>query len=660
MMERIRNIGSLIFLTTVWFIGCSLPEMPNRVSWDVEVSFPIANKTYALWELVDEDSVLMGEGSGIGMTLPDSALFFQYREDLEPISIASQLRLAPMSYEIEQQIQTLRVPIDLEQSEQVSLSDLNPTLANRHGSNVVVQSFDFSQTRSFPISDNFIQACVDSGWLDVQVTSTLDFAFSEMKIDWVSDREDPVTLYSGGLDACAATSVNPSLASRCLAGEMELEISGSTAGGESIIVDSTQGFEVMLSIGDVTVSSFIGYVPRQTRTIDSVYAFEQQHEIYEGEIAEGALNITMTNQSVIADSVRFILNDLLSPDGEPIAIEQFAAPGQSVQMELNLSGYTLRLENPARQEVRARLEAILLPSDEPVEFEAGNQRVVVGFSIGDITFRRFDGCVHELVADIEPQALDVEEPPDGSEGLQLTTLNARLHLPASAPLDCDIGIILLSENDAGILGEYHQDVSLFLGEDTTVFFDGLEALVPQLPTRFLYSGSVVLNGRAVLYDTTQLRGSLEMTAPLRFVLENLTVTGDVERVDSEPLEDLLDVELRVKVWNALPLTGRLTMIAAWDSAAVAENSGLPADTFFSIVLPQAMFSQGQVSEVGCQELLIHPPESSFHLLREPPFFMRTELDIDDSDGDTLSAYGFDYIRYEAVATVRYRLSAGGE
>ncbi len=100
--------------------------------------------------------------------------------------------------------------------------------------------------------------------------------------------------------------------------------------------------------------------------------------------------------------------------------------------------------------------------------------------------------------------------------------------------------------------------------------------------------------------------------------------------------------------------------AARRKSAVAENSGLSADTFFSVVLPQAIFSQGQVSEVGCQELLIHPPESSFHLLREPPFFTRTELDIDDSDGDTLSAYGFDYIRYEAVATVRYRLSAGGE
>ena len=634
--------------------------MPSRVSWDVEVSFPISGNTYELWELADEDSVLMREGSGIGMTLPDSALFFQYREDLEPISIASQLRLEPLSYDVEQQIQTLQVPVDLEQSEQVSLSDLNPTLANRHGDAIVVQPFDFSVTRRFPISDDFMQACVDSGWLDIQVTSTLDFAFSEMRIDWVSDRENPVTFYSGGLDARAAASVNSSLASHCLEGEMELEISGSAAGGESIVVDSTQGFEVVLSIGEVTVSSFIGYVPRQTRTIDSVYILEQPHEIYEGEIAEGFLTITMTNESAIADSVRLNLYDLFSPDDEPVAIEQFAAPGQSVQMELDLSGFTLRLENPVRQEFRARLEAVLLASDEPVEFEAGNQRVVANFVTSDMTFRRFDGCVHELVANFEPNVLEVENPPEGSEGLQLAELNARLHLPASAPLNGDIGIILTSENNDGTLGEYHQNVSLFLGEDTTVFFEGLEVLVPQLPTRFLYSGTAVLNGCAVLYDTTRLRGTLELTAPLRFVLGDLNVTGDIEKVDSEPFEDLQDVELRVKVWNALPLTGRLTMIAAWDSDAVAENSGLPADTFFSVALPQAAVSQSQVSEVGYQEIQIHPPESSFYLLREPPFFTRTELDIDDSGGDTLSAYGFDYIRYEAVATVRYRFSAGGE
>lgn len=660
LMKRFKRIIWLGPTLLILVAGCSLPEIPESVSWDAETSVPISGKTYALWEIAEEDEVLIAEGSGIGMTLPDSMLFFKFHEDLEPISAAEHLKLDALSHQIEQPLYGLRIPVNSESTHNIPLSTLNPALANRHGTPAVVPSFPYEISLTLPLTEAFTEACTDSGQVDISITSHLNFALNSMDVDWMTDRGDPVRLYEGGVDADLTVNGSRSLSGWCLNDEMELEISGAAVGGESIIVDSARGIDITLSIGEITTYYYIGQLPRQVMVRDSVYELDQQHDIYEGEVKTGTLTITASSHSLTADSVRVTLLDVYNPDGSPVVTGHYIPAGMTEQIEYDLAAHVIRLDDPAQQTIRARLQTVMLPTEETVTFEAGTQWVEANFSTNDLTFSYFDGCLHDLNADIEEDVTEVEQPPDGWESLRLDRVDATLITEGGMPLDCDLEFRVQSENDDGILGEVERSANIYLGRDTTIVFNWLEELTPVLPTRFAHSGQVVLNGRTTLYDTSKVRGSLEISSPLAFSLDETTVPGEAEEIDIDPVEDLQELIVSVKVWNSLPLSGRLTMFADWDSSSVAESSGIPIDTIFSTRLPHAILENGRVTEPGYGELQFHAPDRLYELLRDPPFYVRTELTTEGTDGQTVTAHGTDYIRFKAVAMIRYRISTDDE
>ena len=70
------------------------------------------------------------------------------------------------------------------------------------------------------------------------------------------------------------------------------------------------------------------------------------------------------------------------------------------------------------------------------------------------------------------------------------------------------------------------------------------------------------------------------------------VPGDVQKVELDDLEDVADVVLEARLWNALPMAGTVRLLAARDSLSAAVDSRKGFDTLCAVTLPPAILSTG--------------------------------------------------------------------
>jgi hypothetical protein len=656
MKRYLLSMGLTLAMIGVLLSGCAIPKVPSDVSWDTELNLPIASRVYRLSDIADADSVLQSETSGIGMTLPDSALYFTCRRDLEPIQVGDNLKLDAMDYEIEHSLSALRVAMNVNQTQVTSLASLNPDLAARHGMTMDVPAFPFLVILEVPLGADFVSACIDSGRVQVSIENSLPYAINSTMIEWMADRDHPANLYSGNLPSAADTSYSNSLEGQCLSQTMYIEVSGMAAGGNQMRIDSTQGVSINLFVGETLVNRYRGRIQRQEIVRDSVYALNQQHEVNSGLIAEGHLTIHATNQTTLDDSVRLTLVNLTDTQGSTVEIQQFLRAGESRNIALNIAGYTFHSLN-GLQQVRGILNTLILATTEDVDYIAGEQRVTADFSTDELHFSRFDGVLHDLQLDVDRDSADVEQPPEGWENVHPAALDMFMHLQCAVPVQATMNVNLASQRNGSTIGSENRSAVAWLGSDTTLVFRNLTGLVPTLPDWISYSGRAMLNGSVVVHDTSTIRGSIVLTAPLTFTLENTHIPGDVQKADPDATEDVQQVELTIRLWNALPMSGVLKLIAASDSLAVLDGSGQPADTLCVVTLPAAVISGGRVSGSGYREVIVSPPDGFYDLLQHPPFYIRPDLTLNGSEGDTLSAYGSDYVRFSATARVIYRVSS---
>ena len=196
-------MGGTLLILALGISGCALPDVPEAVSWDTELQLPLAARTFGMWDLADNDSVLRAEGSGIGMTLPDSALFFSYSRELVPVRVGEKLKLDGFNHEIQQPMRMLKIPLGVEQTQAATLGAVNPALAARHGVVMDVPPYAFRIVVAVPLS-GFRRACVDSGTVAIRVASSLPYAAQSSTVTWLADRDHPQAVYHGELSATQA------------------------------------------------------------------------------------------------------------------------------------------------------------------------------------------------------------------------------------------------------------------------------------------------------------------------------------------------------------------------------------------------------------------------------------------------------------------------
>lgn len=654
-----RTVISGLTLALLILIGCALPKLPNEVSWDTEFAVPISQKTYSLSELADGESLPEGETSGIIMSAGDSALYFNHVQAIDPVYPAKEIELDPIEYDLETTLEGMRVVANIQQSKTIPLTQINPNLANRHGTVADVPAFDFQLTVDFPAEADFDLACATAGIAEVLVTNELGFEFENVQIEWLTHRNNTLDLYSQALDANSEIESATSLDDRCLSHDMYLSVSGNVTGGESVLIDSLEGIEIDITVDTLLVHDYEGPIQRQATRSDSTWALAQQHEIHEGIVEAGVLVLNATNQMSVADSVRITIPDVLTPDGEPIVVEYYLEPHESIVQDFPLADHTVMLAHTSPQPIHASLEAIIPASNESGTFSGSEQHVTTNFRTENVKFKYFNGVLHDQETAIDPDSAEVEDYDDDWESIHPTELDLYLNLEGDVPAEGVIDFTLASMLNGEPLGAVNRSSTISFNSDTTILYTGLAGLIPQLPQLISYTGTVTLDGAVSVYSSNSVRGTIELKAPLKFTVEPTTIHGDIEEVDFDAIENIQELQLDVKVWNALPVSGKLTLIASRDSLNLIEDSGLPVDTLFSEALPMAVIQQERVAAPGYDELTILLPDVMYDMLEHPPFYVRSDIQLNGSGADTLAAYGSDYVTYSSTAHVTYRVESGG-
>jgi hypothetical protein len=198
---------------------------------------------------------------------------------------------------------------------------------------------------------------------------------------------------------------------------------------------------------------------------------------------------------------------------------------------------------------------------------------------------------------------------------------------------------------------------VYFGADSTIWIHDLARLVDDYPDRITYEGNGVINGFIATSDTSHVRATIELVAPLRFRMDTVNAPGDVQRIDIEPIEDIENATAHIKIWNRLPLGGETQLLLARDSLALIPGSHQPVDTAFTIVIPVPPLENGRAASTLLSEFDVPLSVAVINLLRARPFFARVAIILPGAGEQEFIAHASDFVQVQVVGEIIYRINS---
>lgn len=241
-----------------------------------------------------------------------------------------------------------------------------------------------------------------------------------------------------------------------------------------------------------------------------------------------------------------------------------------------------------------------------------------------------------------------------------------LEVEARIHVDHGIGGVLSSDVDAvtwlngSQVGTSTIHVENLELEDSSVtIIPGLADLLAEYPDLLTADGNATLSGEVAVFNNTEVSLALELRAALAVIItDTLEPVGTVEKVEPGDLEDIQSGEAIITLWNHLPVGGRCYLVADYDSLNVIENSEADVDTLFDVNIPEPTIVNGRAVNASRYEFTIELNERWTNYFKSDGFFVRTQIQVDAIEGDTLIVHGSDYLNVHALAKVRYTVEPG--
>jgi len=391
------------------------------------------------------------------------------------------------------------------------------------------------------------------------------------------------------------------------------------------------------------------YKPEWVADSSGVYEIpEQNQRIYLARVYAGGLTVTTHNLSTVGDTAVVTLMNLQTALGEPTVITQYVAAGSQAETVLDLFNYRIQLADETPQTATVHLSASL-----------GSVLLTV-VQMSPLTFSYYDGELSDMVFPSQGAGTAVQRLPEGWDAVHPVAVDAHLKvLNGVTGLMADVDADVRTYLESGHLAMRHVAIpALPLGTDTTAVVHDLASLISVYPDSLSAEGTLTLSGRVESHIDETMTLDVEIRAPLGFTLDPLHFPGDVLRIDNADLEDTQHGSARIRIWNRLPVGGRVFFVVDKDSNRVLPDAGADVDTVANVNIPIAPLTDGRATAATYTEFEIGLSESVLNLLRDPPFFSRTDVRIEGSDGDTLVAHAADWIKVQVVADIIYRVDTG--
>lgn len=383
---------------------------------------------------------------------------------------------------------------------------------------------------------------------------------------------------------------------------------------------------------------------------DSTAFFELPHlphRLTLGIIADGFVQVSAYNPAAVTDTVTVTLPNMLNPLGDWVRVE-LTIPAQGfADSTIDLAAYRIRLADISPQQVETRLHS------------AAGAPVVAVVYVSPLRFTYFEGVVDNLVLGTDESALSIGLLPEGWETIHPVAVEARLRPQRGLTATASVAVDVRTYRGGAELAFRHlQANGMFLGRDTTVIIPELEDLLFVYPDSIHTAGTLTISGEIRTYTNVRVSLESELHAPLAFTMDSTHSPGTVQQIDSGDLGDVQSGTAWIRVWNRLPVGGRIFVVADSVEANLTYDSGADIDTVAFMDLPVPEYSGGRAVGDTYDELTIELTPGVLEMFRRPPFFVRTDLRMPGSGADTLLAHGGDYIKVQISAQLVYRINAG--
>ena len=661
MWKMFFGSGCAVFLGLIILgAGCTF-DKPVNPSWDVQLVIPLAEKRYNLIDLVD---TLEANGTlefGIGYREDDSLLFFFYQDSIPHTTIGDSLYIAPQEDSITTGLGTVYFEADVNDSADFSFGRVNPAVVAHHGEMWPVPSFD-----SGPIYDDLapIQrleyVLVDSGYLHYSVVNNLPVDFSNLHITFFrTSFPDSILLEDDVAYIAAHSSVIDSVNLRGtrIVRWMSVSVSGTSPGSSTTVeIDTTDNLGIHVQMDRLKVTEARGYFPAQSISQDSTVSFESEHTIREAGIRTGAIHFQSINETQVSTLLRVTVFNFTSPTGDPLVSEAYLDAGQALDTSIVLDGYSLEFPDPENQTLHVLAEAVFDSSEEEITYESG-QEAFATYQTDSLMLEYIDGILDTISLVVEPTEQEVEQLPEGWDHLTLVGAAIRLTLDSDieANIYADIHLVAIRDGiarDSVIIQE-----TIVPNQDTLLTIEGLERLINARPDLVRLYGRTSTYGDLHLEADNHVQGFVVLDAPINFTLEPTTINGNIDEIADPIDEPVKRAQVEATIYNHLPLSGELVVLAANDSVLL-RNDPVAADTLLTAQLTLPVISSGRVIEPIESDLTIKLLQEQIDLFRTAPTYILTVFHLDGTGTDTLSAHASDYLGISAIGRFIYEIDTG--
>lgn len=642
--------------------GCSLEE-PGSPRWQVEITIPVADKEYSMYDLVNDSAAIDTLNNWISFN--EDTLLFYFSDSLDRVDIEDQLRLDSFSYEVENYVgvRTVNAP-----GLQTAIYPLQDLAAGISGDTSIVPPFTIDVQQFLDPFPEFDWVDVASGDVIVTVTNDLPVDISNLTIDiWgVNPEILVVSTNIPGPMVPGQTESNdwPLPAGVEIDNEMEVRVHVESPGSAWFVNIVGAALTVDVNMAeDIGVAGARAHIPEQNFDADTVFSLLESDTVTIATIKEGFLTYSLINETEMINNVTFILPDF-QLDGQPLTEIFTVNPGETyTHDDLDLAGYVFSRPQGDNL-IDAQVDVQILDTEDPAYnlpdgYIELNQYQMVGtdFEVSELIFDSFEGVLDTLEIEIDQDAVELEGIPEGFESLELAYTNIDLQISNAIglPLNLDISVNAYKN---GSLAETLDLPPLIVpaGDtlnpallDTTI--SGLEQIINVIPDEIELTGTAFISGDVAVGEWQWLDVEFTIYTPFGLKIGDTFFQPEITKIDEGFDNQLQLVDMTIDLLSHMPLSGKAFIIASYDSANFTDP-----DTFLQVTLPSATLGpDGFVLEPGQssadQTLGFDQLEMFAGADDDNPLYIKTLVLIYSTNGQTIYVNPYDYLTVGAAAHV---------
>ena len=425
--------------------GCSIkkPEAPRL---DLTWRIPVANDTTTIREVAAERSEFLRiEQSGLLNINFSSSL--EEREE-----VGDRLRIRPQEAIFETPIGNIRIPGQVLPTISISLSDLIGREVPQ-GEVPLIPGTGVDFEVEAPL-DEIQSVVIEEGDFELEVNNRLPVDLENARLILLDNGRggaeiDAIDL--GTLPALSGVGTGVIvLDGRDISGDLAFQITGNTAEGNNVMVESAAGLDVNARMSDLVVSSASAVIPQQTIEDRQVLEFpDDRIQVQEAIISEGELTLKVRNDIPLIMDLDLSLDDLTTSAGDVNVFSmKNLIPGETREVLFDLVDNQFAPVDPL--ELRLSYRALTFPADEPVTLQAGGVISVEAIT-KDLVFSRVRGVLNGLILPVESEETEVDFP-NGLDNIGLDETSVDVYLTSGIGFRSEIVLDIEGTNNSGETG----------------------------------------------------------------------------------------------------------------------------------------------------------------------------------------------------------------